>query len=73
MKSLFISVLIKVTSSAKVDKVYDSKMNKLITDHDRQLEMYEIKKLHVNESYHSNDLQKFLTDGLDSKNVKQII
>ena len=52
-----------------MDKVYDSKINKLITDHDRQLELYEMKKIHAEESIQSNDLQKFLTDGLDSKNV----
>lgn len=44
-------------------------MSKLISEHDKQMEVYETKKMHTDETNQTNDLQKFLGDGLDAKNV----
>jgi hypothetical protein len=58
-----------VTSSSKIDKVYDGKVAKLNYERDKRYDRAEIKKNFTETSSKQNEMQKFLSDGLNIKEV----
>ena len=62
----------QVTAAGKVDKTYDSKVSKLISERDKHAEALEGQNYFSRDSKSSNEVQRFLTEGLDKVITKNL-
>jgi hypothetical protein len=59
-----------ITAAGKIDKTYDSKVSKLISERDKYAESVEGQNYYSRDLKASNEIQRFLTEGLDKKEVR---
>lgn len=58
-----------VPPASKIDKIYDSKVTKLVNERDRQQDLNETQNFYSRDTTAQNEVQRFLAEGLDLKKV----